>query len=156
MTTRAASAAGDISSSERLTSKLRRVSPGSLNSAILSDLWRRRARAAPGCTVAIRPALTVSINIARESISSVTLGERSSCLINVAEGQLRLPKEGEPCIGRHHTRGATLQQTGGQFGFQAADLLAQCRRDDAEILGGLAHAAALDHAGEVAKLTYFH
>jgi hypothetical protein len=52
--------------------------------------------------------------------------------------------------------GLALQQPGGEFAFQPADLLAQGRLHEAQVLRRAAHAAQLHNPHEIAQLAQFH
>jgi len=61
--------------------------------------------------------------------------------VGMADRELCLAEEGQSRIGREHTGGGALQQPRRQLALEAADLLAQRRRANAQIQRGAAHAA---------------
>ena len=76
--------------------------------------------------------------------------------VGMADRELRLAEEGQSRVGREHTGGGALKQPRRQLALEAADLLAQRRRANAQIQRSAAHAAELDDPDEVAQLTQFH
>ena len=77
-------------------------------------------------------------------------------VVGMAQGQLGLLPEGQPGVGGHNAGAGALQQPGAKLTLQAADLLAQRRGHQAQLLGGLAHAAELHHLNEIAQLPKLH
>jgi hypothetical protein len=74
-------------------------------------------------------------------------------VVGMADGQLRLPPERQSGIGGHHAAGGALQQPGGQFALQSADLLAERRRPHPQLQRSAPHAALRHHADKIAQLS---
>ena len=91
-----------------------------------------------------------------DATSQTRLLRRAHGLFGVAQYQLRLMKKRQPGFGGRHALGAALQQTGRELALQPADLLAQRRLHQLEILRSAADAAQFDDADKVAQLAQFH
>jgi hypothetical protein len=68
----------------------------------------------------------------------------------VTQRELRLTPERQTCVGRNDAARGALQQTRGQFAFETADLLTQCRGHHAEFQRCLAHASVFHDAEKIA------
>ncbi|MNV58690.1 hypothetical protein D3C71_1510770 [compost metagenome] len=81
---------------------------------------------------------------------------RAHGLVGMAQGELRLAKERQPCLcGRDAARRA-LQQARGQLALQPGDLLAERGLHHVQVQRSAAHGALLHHTHEIAQLSQFH
>jgi ribonuclease BN (tRNA processing enzyme) len=85
--------------------------------------------------------------------ASVLRGVR--CSFDVAQRQLRLTPEGKPGVRENHAARRALQQASRQLAFEATDLLAKRRGDNAEFRRCAAHAPVFDNRHKIAKLAQF-
>ena len=77
-------------------------------------------------------------------------------LCGVAQGELGFMKKGLARFGGDDAARCALQQAGGEFGLQAADLLAERGLHHVQIQRGTAHGAQFNNSYKVAQLAQFH
>ena len=91
-----------------------------------------------------------------DAAGQTRLLRRPNSLLSVPQHQLRLMKKRQPGFGGRHALGAALQQAGREFAFEPADLLAQRRLHQLEVLRSAADAAQLNDPDKVAQLAQLH